>query len=131
MFEANWPQTSLATVLSLLHNGCARLYRYVFDPVALLQSVLADGIRFTAVAGDAHCFKSSNAEDVVETLQLMSRIGVKEFHVRIHASLHVLPLLANETLARVLERADFASVSRPRIFLSTLLLIFSAAGCFL
>ncbi|KAH7700934.1 hypothetical protein AAVH_31943 [Aphelenchoides avenae] len=95
-------------MLSLLNNGCARLYRYVLDPVALLRSVLAASIRFPAVAGDAHCF---NSEDVMESLQLMSSIGVKEFHILIHrnASHHVLPLFASKALTMVLERADFIS----------------------
>jgi hypothetical protein len=74
--------------------------------------VLTDGIRFTAVAGDASCYRDSNLGDVIESLQLMSMVGVKEFHIRIqdNASHHVLPLFVSEPLARVLERADFVSV---------------------
>ncbi|KAH7715683.1 hypothetical protein AAVH_16926 [Aphelenchoides avenae] len=79
VFVASWSQTSMNTVLSLLRNGCGLMLEHVLCPAPVLRALLDEDVRFTANMGRVRCFENSQ-DDVDETLQIMSRIGVRQFH---------------------------------------------------
>lgn len=95
LFEAQWNHTAKKhrIVLSLLRNGCALLYECELGGMSRflpLSSYLADGRKqFRIKTVLLRCVQE---KELAQSLDLMQRIGVKEFAIRIsyETTMHML-----------------------------------------
>lgn len=83
------------------------MLEHVLCPAPVLRALLDEDVRFTANMGRVRCFENSQ-DDVDETLQIMSRIGVRQFHFCMRG-IRWTRILPSEAL----DGSVFVSVSYP------------------